>query len=242
MNRDELLIAITRCPELAQARALKSHPCSEIAAVQSARDYHVPEPWSGHIDTAPILFISSNPSISEQEHFPTPSWDTETTADYFQGRFDVGSGHVTEANYRKVRFWTGVRGRATELLGRRAVQGKDFAISELVHCKSRGEVGVVKSLSLCADKWLTAIVEQSAAIILVLVGKHAKEYCSLSWGLNRSKSAHFDVVLGGRNRATIAIPHPNAFGRKKVCDHVGPEDLQHLRSLLKDQHPARSPV
>jgi hypothetical protein len=233
MDRDELLLAITRCPELARARALRTGPCSEIAGIQSKREYHVPEPWSGHIDTAPILFISSNPSISESEHFPTPSWDPATTADYFQRRFDAGSGHVAEDQFRKVRFWTGVRGRAGELLGRKAIQGQDFAITELVHCKSRSEFGVAQALSVCTRNWLPAVMGQSAASVLVLVGKHARQYCIRSWGLDQSRSIHFDVVLGGRKRSVISIPHPNAFGPKKISDHASDDDLERLRSRLR---------
>lgn len=41
-----------------------------------------------------------------------------------------------------VRFWAAVRARASELLGRSAIAGFDYAISEIVHCKSDSEVGV----------------------------------------------------------------------------------------------------
>jgi hypothetical protein len=45
-----------------------AHPCREIVQYQlsltGARSYdefHLPEPWCGQIDRAPILFVSSNP-------------------------------------------------------------------------------------------------------------------------------------------------------------------------------------
>ena len=58
MERNELLLAITRCPELGKARADSRHPCRSVVCAQGSDDYHVPEPWQGHIETAPILFIS----------------------------------------------------------------------------------------------------------------------------------------------------------------------------------------
>ena len=54
MERNELLLAITRCPELGKARGDAGHPCNSVVCAQGPDDYHVPEPWQGHIETAPI--------------------------------------------------------------------------------------------------------------------------------------------------------------------------------------------
>ena len=143
---NELLLAITRCPELITARTSGAHPCSKIASVQRHDAYQVPEPWSGHIERAPILFVASNPSIDEDERFPTASWSEADTIDYFQRRFDSDAGYISQRAYNKVRFWTAVRARAKEIFQRDAVPGKDFALTELVHCKSRPRAGGTRSV------------------------------------------------------------------------------------------------
>lgn len=60
-------------PVVLACRAGATHPCSDIVGVQehTSRERHqVPDPWSGAIEQAPILFVSSNPSISTDEPYP----------------------------------------------------------------------------------------------------------------------------------------------------------------------------
>jgi hypothetical protein len=73
-----LLLEIARCPnaELCLERDPPAHPCAEIVLDQWRETsegerrarwraaHYLPEPWQGHLETAPILFVSSNPSIS----------------------------------------------------------------------------------------------------------------------------------------------------------------------------------
>ena len=47
MERNELLLAITRCPEIERARGDAGHPCHLVVCFQDAAGYHVPEPWQG---------------------------------------------------------------------------------------------------------------------------------------------------------------------------------------------------
>ena len=231
MKPNELLLAITRCPELKTARAIGAHPCSKIARVQPQAVYQVPEPWSGHIETAPILFLASNPSIDENEIFPNASWGEEDTINYFQRRFDPDAGYVSRRAYNKVRFWTGVRARAKEILQREAVPGKDFALTELVHCKSRQEQGVSEALSLCSKLWLPAIMEHSGARIIILLGAFARNACAHLWKLDSRQSVQFDVSIAGRSRAVVILPHPNAYERKTVSAHTTEAQLKRLKSL-----------
>jgi len=85
-----LLVRITRC----RSRALqggRGSCCSAVVRSQEASgagDYQVPEPWSGNISRALVLFVSSNPSIDSAEAYPAGSWDDERRIDFFAGRFD----------------------------------------------------------------------------------------------------------------------------------------------------------
>jgi len=82
-----LLLEIARCPLICQG------PCSLVASAQHEwplESWQVPEPWTGHLD-APIIFISSNPSISEpaggiEELYPRTSWTDDELVSYFSGR------------------------------------------------------------------------------------------------------------------------------------------------------------
>ena len=232
MERDELLLAITRCPEIERARGDAGHPCAGIVGLQPPAQFQAPEPWRGHIDAAPILFVSSNPGIRGSEPFPPAGWTDQDIIDYYQRCFDENAGHISHSIYNSVRFWTAVRARATEILGRTAVPGADFALTELVHCKSKGEYGVAEALQTCVARWLNPVMQVSAAAIVVLLGQHARDHCAARWGLDKSQPVHFGVATPGRERAVVILPHPNARGRRKVKDCVGAEELVRLRALL----------
>ena len=89
-----LLLEISRCSEVIQCLKWNpEHPCSKIIGLQGSASYaehQLPEPCSGQINIAPILFISSNPSISEDEIFPTGSWKDSDIVDFYQHRFGGG--------------------------------------------------------------------------------------------------------------------------------------------------------
>ena len=152
-----LLIEIARCPNvpLCVEGGHEAHPCSTIVRSQSARgleDFQVPEPWSGHIESAAVLFVSSNPSISDVEAYPRWSAPDDLIGEYFTHRFGGGrKPWIKEGRYglrrdgtygRAVVFWSAVRQRAIDLLDRPLRPGRDYALTEVVHCKSRAERGV----------------------------------------------------------------------------------------------------
>ncbi len=89
------LLDIARCPNipLCQGHPGPAHPCARIVSVQSGippTARHLPEPWNGDLARAPLLFVSSNPSIDEDEAYPTASWPEEDVIDFFLHRFGGG--------------------------------------------------------------------------------------------------------------------------------------------------------
>src|SRR5258708_28952120 len=163
----QLLGEIVHCSIANEIRSGNSHvsiPCRESASVQTGVAFQLPEPWSGQIDIAPLLFISSNPSIDEHEDYPDESWESPRTADFFDNRFTPASGWVKDGLYPRqrdgswskdwVRFWASARGRAREILRRKIEPGIDFALTEVVHCKSRKERGVAEARDECSDRYL----------------------------------------------------------------------------------------
>jgi hypothetical protein len=243
MSDHSLLLEISNCSELRRATN-SSHPCHRIVNCQAgSEEFQLPEPWTGHLSSAPILFISSNPSINEEEAYPTTLWNNNVVTDFFEYRFDVNRPWTKNGRYvllkdrrtyntHWVRFWASVRKRAEELLGRAASPGQDYAITEVVHCKSRAETGVSEALSTCSEKWLEPILENSAANIVVLLGNRARDVCCKLWEINWERTVHFNVIAGNRPRAIVILPHPNAFKPKKITDYANAEEIKELRILL----------
>ena len=94
METHELLLQITRCPQLILAGMDGNHPCAKVAAAQPAHTYQVAEPWLGHINKAKILFISRSPRVEEHSYTPRLGWSGHHTASFFQRHFDRDAGWV----------------------------------------------------------------------------------------------------------------------------------------------------
>jgi hypothetical protein len=68
--------SISRCPNVAACyNSDVANPCRAIVNYQKRQwntttydRFQVPEPWVGQIDKARILFVASNPSISDDDH------------------------------------------------------------------------------------------------------------------------------------------------------------------------------
>lgn len=196
----QLFHQITHCENLCQARADAQHPCSTILSTQDENEVQCPEPWRGHIEKAKILFISSNPSIGEEDasprvavaeavHYaPEPEWRNERVESHFDGAFTGGQppwiqggiypllhGAANQPVYgRAVPFWNSVRCLARLLLSHEPTPGIDYALTEVVHCKSRAEIGVSKALRTCADLYLKRILCLSPARLVVVVGSRSR--------------------------------------------------------------------
>ena len=97
---DELLLGIANCPNVARCldQPGSGHACAKVVGAQRGFDgeHVLPEPWSGHLETAPILFVSSNPSISGGELAPRMGWSDEQMVDFYRYRFGDGSRGVDQ--------------------------------------------------------------------------------------------------------------------------------------------------
>src|SRR3954464_8553400 len=69
-----LFLKIARCQVMVDTLQGESTPCSKVVLCQTALDppvptaawrrkHHAPDPWVGHIEEAPLLFLSSNPYV-----------------------------------------------------------------------------------------------------------------------------------------------------------------------------------
>lgn len=241
-----LLLDIARCKEVSKClKGNKDHPCQTIVDLQasaSINNHQVPEPWSGRIDKAPILFISSNPSISDQEIFPKGDWTDERIIDYFSNRFGSGDQEWIingtkslrkDGNYgRATMFWAGVKSRVNELLEREPVPGVDYALTELVHCKSKQEQGVPEALDFCVSRYFQKVLASSAAKVIVGLGNLAKEVLRSEFMLHGDKNLYGPLTILGSQRMVALLPHPNARMVRSFEKILSEDELKTLRSFV----------
>ena len=207
----DLCIAIAKCAN----RGVR--PCDKIACVQSnCVIKQLPEPWNGHLYTAKIMFISSNPSIDCEEHFPNASWADNDICDFFDNRFTYGK-KLKNGTKAPVSYWnqlikyTNIINTVTggmyfngilPLANRNnkwdySVLAPYIVSVEIVHCKSKGERGLSKKCKdFCTNQWLKKIISLFSGDLIVIVGSKAQAY-----ELTIKKWV-------GSSKKVITAPHP----------------------------------
>jgi hypothetical protein len=245
---DELLVQITNCPVVSECRRGSSKACSRVVAAQANipwDDYHVPEPWNGELESARLLFISSNPAIDPRERYPTPDWGDVERIDFFRHRFSGGRERWTngfrtllkDGRYdsapRAGKYWAEIHNRAIELLGPEAKPGIDYALTEVVHCKSSQNRGVAEAREECASRYLSPLLDAAAsANVIVLVGKQAWATFFQRYGDPLCFGVAMRVGVAGKNLMVVSIGAPNSSQPRKMTNCLSPDQLAHARDLL----------
>jgi hypothetical protein len=225
------------------ADAAPSHPCWGVIATQAASSvetFQVPEPWCGDLEAAPILFVSSNPSIGDDSHAlwfaaDRDLWDSHVNL-FFGERWTLDGIYTVLPDGSRsknwVRYWAAVRARAGELLGREATPGRDYALTEVVHCKSRGELGVPDAQPECAARYLRRTLSLSTAPVVIGFGDVARRSMVDTFEIDASQNVIGPAFIAGRERIVLCLPHPNARCKRSVRDFVSPEDLLRIRDFI----------
>jgi hypothetical protein len=233
-----LLLEIAHCDLVGKCLTDKTfrNGCATIVRSQPSKtleEHRLPEPWRGHLETAPILFVSSNPSIgsNETEGSPDPRGKDSDAyiTDYFDNSFD---SHIPARDFNGVRYWTGVRARASELLARTAIEGYDFALTEVVHCKSRQEIGVDEAVGECTRRWLGRVLEQSGARVIVVMGKYAEAAMRSHLQIRSVAKLWGPRRIGTISRYVAFLPHTNHRGLRTFAACL-PNDLATLQAWLR---------
>ena len=231
-----------RCLQNAQLK----HPCMKIVQWQKThknlayQDHQLPEPWSGDIERAPLLFISSNPSLSTTEMYPSLGWSDDEIRDFFTNRFDKwmkdGSRFMrwdrTFPN-KKTPFNRDIMRYAGELLGSSNIKpGKDYAITEVVHCKSESEHGVAGALKTCAANFLLPIMKISGAKCVIIVGSKAKSRFNSLLKIEASAAICSPLEVGGKKRLLVYLKHPSARAKKGPLKELKQEEVDRIRAFI----------
>lgn len=256
----DLLWEIANCGELRRCKAQPdpAHPCQAIVDLQADvpwPEHQRPEPWNGDLGSAPILFVSSNPSIDRSEPYPTGASDREQVEPFFERRFEDQIVDGTRPRKkdgavaaRPVRYLNEVMRIASSLLGRPARPGTDYALTEVVHCKSARRRGLERqrgrpgALERCPPLYLRRIVEASGSRLVVAAGADVRRQLAreLSLPADFGLLAHErrplvgPVAVGGRSRHLLAIGGIGSAERRNVRDDrvLSPQDRGRVRALL----------
>lgn len=260
-------LQVSRCPEVGAARSNANHPCRTIVGLQPAdpQVFQLPEGWAGNVQDGRIVFLSSNPSISEEgdhqsgssaEVFPTWSWSDDDIVDFTTHRFDSRHGWATPQGKflrqdgtlspKAVAFWNNVRLRAAEVVGPDASPARDYVMTEVVHCKSKGEKGVHKAALTCANKHLDAILALSPAPLVVVLGRRARDLAHSLWSLppnfgHPKKGSWIEsdnvalVEMGGRPRVVAFLWHPTGATSPQTFATAYPQLMRPMQILVRGE-------
>lgn len=255
MKSLELAKSICACTEVGLALTDKNHPCHKVVMTQqdmiqgdeSMRQR--PEPWIGNLENSKVLFISSNPSISDdpdvsiREDFPTYGTAEDVAAQFFVERFVPKDGvpHATfnyegHANFlyrsndgkyrgkgnssaKPIETWQGVYERAKEILGDSCDPSENYALTEVVKCKSKAEKGVKEASAKCIDQWMHKVLEISPAKLVVVVGAPARNNFAhklADLGSEFGTDSKGYQKLGQRGRALRDIKISEFGGKRRI--------------------------
>jgi hypothetical protein len=283
-DRVELLTAIARCPvvEACLTGQSPTHPCSEIVSYQWPQvppeerlerwrsEHHLPEPWVGHIETAPLLFLSSNPNLASQRRpGPAPAkpaplerlgphtaedhpslrrglsaakweWSDEEITDRFSSAFDVfmtpdGTSHLDESGKpeRPIPYWQAIKKIADHLYGHPTRPGIDYALTEVVRCKSPSEIGVPSAVKTCGPRYLRRTLALSPATVICVVGRAARLEIRREYSYPHNRQVSEPMEIEGRTRLIVFIAGPNArTGRTAYPKTVPQRDVGAVREHL----------
>lgn len=168
------------------------------------------------------------------------SWRDDEIEDFFANRFGRGRKAWVEGGNRALlldgkhakanAFWSGIRQRAMELFNRPVAPGLDYALTELVRCKSLREYGVPEAAQECTSRYLIPTIEAAGAVVIVTLGKIAEAHAR--------RLAHFEGavspprMIAGRERVIAVLPHPNAHTKRSFAQCLSDVQIGVLRNRL----------
>lgn len=204
----ELALSVARCPEVGRVDEVQPdgllHPCHKVVHAQDnhAGPFQVPEAWAGNLESAKVVFVSSNPAISEgrpeaklpskriAEMYPTVEWSDDDTADFMVHRFSSEKKWVVDRRHLKVDgvtrgskepYWGWIEKQIQALLGQQSIWHEDAVMTEVVHCKSNKEHGVAEAALHCSSLHLGRILSATSAGLIVVVGDKARRAFQIAY-------------------------------------------------------------
>lgn len=235
----EVLLQIARC-DLADVTRTDDWPCKKVVTSQGVSTqgiFQVPEPWRGDIVNAPVLVVSSNPGFAAGDADDSPVWgqSNDEIVDYFTTRgfpwcFPKNLSRAGRANTRAVSFWSHIHRRVSELYDVPEADvrvGVDYALTEVVHCKSENESKIGDAAPTCVRKHFAEVARLSRAAVVLVLG----DLATSALGLNGTRFPVYREWYG-RERDIVMLPHPNARTARKISTVYNEGELADLQARL----------
>ena len=109
-------------------------------------------------------------------------------------------------------YWNAAHDLASSFLGRDAVPGHDYALTEIVRCKSPKELGVASAAAQCVPTYLKDTLALSPAPLVAVLGRHARQVVRKLTGFAEYGPLTPPHHIGGRDRVFAFLGHP-AMGK-----------------------------
>ena len=244
----KLFFEILYCP-ISKIKTGELNECYDIIHSQNnfKKEFQLPEPWSGDIERAKILFISSNPGITINEVFPRYSveenvflegWNDNNIFQFFKDRFVKNGGKIKIKEKEGIKFkrvlnWKKLLKRGEELVGG-DLSFENIAITDVVHCKSKNEIGLEACKNVCGSKFLNKVIGYSNAKLIVIVGNKAKDMINDLYNKigNRRYKLYGPVEINNVNRYFLWIYHTNARKKQKIGYYIDDKELKKIREII----------
>lgn len=218
------------------------NPLYRSQVCPTLQDFQIPEPWNGDIINAPILFVGINPGFMVDELYPkigNAYWtqanrelDTAKVEDFFENRFN--GYYVVHSNGRRFRikttslqqkslrgrtFWGYIKSISDKILNTsNSNPGTDFAITEMVHCKSKNIACIP---AICYEKCLNKHFDNILSIaqnlkFIVIIGRPARDRISKHFEIaSPNKYQWYNIKTKGRHINIIFVDHNAGGGSAK---------------------------
>jgi len=129
-----------------------------------------------------------------------------------------------------VRFWAAVRSIARVILDTKStVAGKDYTLTEIVHCKSTAEKGVLKAMDTCANKYLDKIIKISKAKIIICLGVKAADVVKRKYQIETAGKFFENSTM---DKVFLFLPHPNSREERKLNKILTQDELEKVKNKL----------
>jgi hypothetical protein len=250
VTKNNLLYDICRCSNVEDCFYSGDHnnPCYKIVMAQgvsSTADFQTPEPWSGSIDAAPILFVGDTNKIFDEEEYPTWSWSDYLMEDYFNCRFSGGRKQWIKDGLYTLnknglhaaawnRFWAACRNRALELHQKvDVVPGYDFSITTAVRCRTKNLSDIKGAALECVKRYLGKVINLSSAVVIVGLGELASNSIRSIFDIKDGSNMHGPVTINKKERYFAFLHHQNTKGSRSFGETFTLSEMNQLIYFLK---------
>lgn len=263
MNTDQrrLLLDIVECPLFVEHHTSDkpvntSTGCGRVLSCQprGLPSAQVPEPWNGNLG-ARVMFLSSNPSINRLEQYPRGKPAVPDAPRFFATRFSGVDPELRkrwidddlsillqdgERDYGVPHYWTEVRNATNDLFDEivdPAEWDKRICISEIVHCKSTSNTGVVEAAPACTSRYLQRFLTLAKARVIIVYGE-ARPYVWQLVAPGRRYDERCKVIgpgpglILGQFRMILFLPAPGSSGIRMLSKVLSGDDFSRARTLV----------